>query len=112
MLQLVVTRTVRTLFGSLPKHALLQLAAPIEFFHKPPGIAPARFSFHVKFKEELGPEHALDLHARRRTDLLQHAAALADQNSLLSIALAIDGGCDARQTLPFLEVFDNHCRGV
>ena len=42
------------------------------------------------------------------TDLLQHLAALTDQNSLLAFALAIDRRRNPREPRAFLEIVDDH----
>src|SRR5579864_7536159 len=87
---------------------MLQLAAPIEFFHEASRVAPAGLRFDVKFEKDFRPQHALDLYPRRRADLLQHPAAFAYQNSLLSIALAINRCADAREPLPLFKIIDDH----
>src|SRR5579862_7069542 len=97
---------------TLLQHALLQLATPIQLAHKAARIAPSRLCFYVQFQKDFGSQHALDLDPCRGPDFLEHAPALAHQDSFLSIAFAIDCRSDAREPLPFLEVFDHHGGGI
>src|SRR2546430_2288919 len=82
------------------------LSAPVEFFDKTAGVAPSWLGFHVEFEEDFAPHHPFDLNARGGADFLQHQPTFADQNSLLAIALAVDGCRDARESRTFLEAVD------
>ena len=61
-----------------------------------------------QLKKDLRVQQPLDLQTRRRADLLQRASLLADQDGLLPIALAVDGGSDAGQLRALLVLFDQH----
>src|SRR5262249_15255721 len=93
--------------GLLPQHAVLQLAAPVEFVYKLPRVAPTGLSLDIQFEEHPGSQHAFDLDAGRGSNLLQHLTTFADQNPLLPIALAIDSRSNPRQPLSFLKTVDD-----
>src|SRR3984885_16338085 len=78
-------------------HPVLQLPAPVEFFHKAARVPPTRFRFYVKLEKNFGSHHALDLQTGRCADLLKHLAALSNQNPLLPSPLAVDGRRDPGQ---------------
>src|SRR5215475_6778495 len=87
----------RSFLIPLLQHPLLYLPPPIEFLDKPARIAPSRLGFDKKLQEQLRSQRALDLHARRGADLLEHLAAFSHEDPLLPAAFAVDGGGDARK---------------
>src|SRR5437879_12229707 len=91
---------------------MLQLPAPIEFFHEAARVAPTWFRLYIEFQEDFRSEHALHLYPRRGADLLQHPTAFAHPTSLVSVALSINRSTDVRESLPFFKVVDDHRRRV
>src|SRR5215467_11164315 len=94
------------------QHPLLYLPPPIEFLDKPARIAPSRLGFDKKLQEQLRSQRALDLHARRGSDLLEHLAAFSHQDPLLPSAFAVDGGGDAGKPFALFEAVHQNRRGV
>src|SRR5580658_6564067 len=91
---------------------VFQLPSPVQLFHKSPSVAPARLHLDVEFEKHFSFQHPLDPQTRRRPDLLQHPAPLADQDPLLSFAFAINRGRNPREPRTLLEVIDDHGCGV
>ena len=83
---------------------LLQLPAPVQFFDEATRFAPVRPDLDVKLEIDFGSDHAFDLEARRGADPFEHLSFLADQNSLLAFALAIDCRRNSRKSRAFFEL--------
>ena len=111
---------VALIFGEL-----LQLIPPVQRLDERPRLAPAGLDNDMQLQIDARAQQRLDLLARAGADLLQLRSALADQNGLLPVALAVDGGGNARQRelagVPFLPrrrrlrlfiALDHHRRGV
>ena len=77
--------------------SLLQLIRQSSDSMKAPRFAPARLDDHMQLEIHPRPQQRLDLAPRAGADLLQLRSALADQDRLLPIALAVDRRGNARQ---------------
>src|SRR5580700_4014390 len=91
---------------------LLQLPPPIQFLDKAARIPPARFDLHEEFEKNLAPHHLLDIEPGRASNLLEHLAALAEQNGFLPVALAKNRSRDPRQPRALFKLFNQHGDGV
>src|SRR5277367_5319946 len=95
----------------------LKLLTPIKRLNKSTPLTPVFFNNHMQFKKHPRPQQRFDLLASIRPNTLQFASALADQNRLLSIALAIDRSRDARQRifiarLRLFKTLNHHGRSI
>src|SRR5579875_1934126 len=104
---------IELLFFVLALPQIFQLPAPIQRLHKPAPLAPVLFHDHMQFKKDPRAQQGFNLLARVRSDALQLAAALADQDCLLPGALAVNGRGNARQWIPgvrlrLFEALDHH----
>jgi hypothetical protein len=73
--------------------------AVAEALHERFVVAPVFEHLHAQVDEHLCVEHLLQFLACLRADQLNHAAALADQDALLRVALDIDNGADIRHLI-------------
>src|SRR5208337_3848251 len=91
---------------------LLQLTAPIEFFHKGSRVAPAGLDLDEEFEKDFGSYHFFDVEAGRGSDLLEHLAAFAQQDGLLAVAFAINHSRDPGQARTLFKLLDQNGDGV
>src|SRR5579871_2913458 len=68
----------------------LQLMAPVERLNEAFRFAPARLDDDVELEIHARAQQRFDLLARPGADFLQLRSALADEDGLLAIALAVD----------------------
>src|SRR5450755_4178585 len=87
---------------------LLELTAPIQFFHEVSRIAPAGFDFDEEFEKDFGPDHLLDVEACVGSNLLEHLAAFAEQDGFLAVAFAKNHSGNSRHPRTLFELLDQH----
>src|ERR1035438_2213035 len=84
---------------------------PVECREEARLLAPVRLHLDMQVEIDVAAEEALHLMARQRADILQHGAARANDNALLSAALDIDGGVDANELGGVFQIGRASCRG-
>src|ERR1035437_4507800 len=118
---------VSRLLGDLVLGQPLPLIPPVERLDKALGLAPARLDDDVQLQINACADERLNMPPGAGADLLELGAALADQDRLLAVALAINRRRDAGERQPgrslallarrswrlgLLESLDDHGRGV
>ncbi len=73
----------------------LQLVTPVEGLDKGFGFAPAGLDDDAQFQINAGAEQRLNLNTRAGANRFELGAAFADEDCLLAVALAVDGGGNA-----------------
>ncbi len=75
-------------------------------------IAPAGLDLHVQLQKDLRAKDALKIATGIDTDMLDHLAALADDDALLALALDVNRGVHAQHLLGLLERVADDANGV
>src|SRR5580698_2899397 len=86
----------------------LQLPSPVEIFDEAVRLTPTGAYLYEQLKIDPGTHHFLDLHASSGADGLQHLSVPAHQNSLLTVALTVDGSGNACEFRSLFELLDHN----
>src|SRR5438270_2173072 len=85
-----VQASERLVFGC----QIFQLPTPVQLFDETGLFAPTGADLDEQFQKDFRAQPPFNLEAGGGADLLEHTSALADDDPLLSFALAVNRGCD------------------
>src|SRR5262249_15586722 len=89
----IPVKSVLMVFGSAQ---VFQLTLPIQLLNECLGFSPAGFDLNEQFQEDFLSQKRFQVDARGGPYLFEFLAPLADENRLLSLALAVNRSRDSR----------------
>ena len=75
--------------------------------HDPLVVYPVFAYLDIKFQEDATVEKRFDVFSSLDTDILDHLASFADEDSLLRCPLHVNGGSDVDRVLLLVKIFDS-----